>query len=273
MNTSNSTGTRSRDRFDTIVVDEAQDFRPSWIALLERLLDPGGPRRLMLLADPAQGIYPRGFEVPSVDDGWTRCELASNCRNTYQIASLLHHQLGGPPAPVGGPETLSIRFVEIDGVDAAVEAVGDEIDRLMEDDDRSPDRILVATVTRSVRDRLRDEFGFVPWEAGDDRSTICETVHRVKGLEFDHVILVVTTDDVDDALLYIGISRAVSGLTVVCPTSVAARLDIRLPARARSSCSRSRGCSFEFAQPGDACGDRWVGVDEAVVEARAFQQA
>ncbi len=57
------------DRFDTIIVDEAQDFRPSWISLLERLLDPDGPRRLMLLADQAQRIYPRGFEVPSIDDG------------------------------------------------------------------------------------------------------------------------------------------------------------------------------------------------------------
>ncbi len=130
-----------------------------------------------------------------------RCELASNSRNSHQIASLLHHRLGGPPAPIGGPETLSIRYVEIEGLDAAVEALGAEIDRLMEDDDRSPDRILVATVTRSVRNPLRDEFGFVAWEAGDDLTTICETVHRVKGLEFDHVILVVTTDD---ALLYIG---------------------------------------------------------------------
>ena len=38
-------------RFDTIVVDEAQDFRPEWITMLERLLDPEGPARMLMVAD------------------------------------------------------------------------------------------------------------------------------------------------------------------------------------------------------------------------------
>ncbi|MEJ7801494.1 MAG: hypothetical protein WKF60_13305, partial [Ilumatobacter sp.] len=33
------------DRFDTIVVDEGQDFSPAWLAFLDQLLDPEGPRR------------------------------------------------------------------------------------------------------------------------------------------------------------------------------------------------------------------------------------
>jgi DNA helicase IV len=52
-------------------------------------------------------------------------------------------------------------------------------------------------------------------------------VHRVKGLEFDHVVLAVTPHDIaKDDLLYIGCSRAVSGLTVVGPRAVAERLGL-----------------------------------------------
>ena len=42
------------ERFDTIVVDEAQDFAPEWLDLLERLLDPDGANRLLLVADAKQ---------------------------------------------------------------------------------------------------------------------------------------------------------------------------------------------------------------------------
>jgi hypothetical protein len=39
------------ERFDTIIIDEAQDFSPNWIELLIRLLEPDGPRRLLMLTD------------------------------------------------------------------------------------------------------------------------------------------------------------------------------------------------------------------------------
>ena len=168
-------------RFDTIVVDEAQDFRPSGIVLLERLLDPGGPPAADAARRPAQGHLPTRLRGPVGRRRLGALASRQQLPQHYEIASLLHHQLGGPPAPVGGPETLSIRFIEIDGVDAVVEAVGDEIDRLIEDDDRSPDRVLVqrsrdqsATGCGTSSDSSRG--------AGDDRSTICEKmVHRVAG--------------------------------------------------------------------------------------------
>jgi hypothetical protein len=213
-------------RFDTIIVDEAQDFSPAWLAQLQQLLDPDGPRRMMMVADELQTIYSRGFSLPSADDGWVRCELVSNCRNTSQIASMLRQFLGGPPAPIGGPESISVRWIPADDLASATEGVGDEIDRVLDDEDRDPERILVATVKRSVRDHLRTALGFVSWEESDERSIACETVHRAKGLEFDHVILVITNEDVSDALLYIGVSRAISGLSLVSPAPVASRLGL-----------------------------------------------
>jgi len=207
------------EQFDTIVVDEAQDFRPSWIELLARLLKPDGPRRLLLVADTSQEIFERGFEVPRVDDGWTRAELANNCRNTFAIASMLHQRFHAAIAPVGGPESEDLRFIQAADLDAASDAVGDALDRL-EDRDHAAATVLVATVRSSVRDRLRSDYAFVEWDRSDPMAIVCENVQRIKGLEYDHVIVVAYDPDgpVPDELLYVGASRAVMSLTVIGPS-------------------------------------------------------
>ena len=218
---------RVTQRFDTIVIDEAQDFSPEWIEQLAQLLDPAGPRRLMMVADTSQQLYPRGFSLPDGDDGWTRCELVSNCRNTSHIARMLQRQLGGPPPPVAGPESLAVGWFQADTMSEVAEFVGHEIDRIVDEENHDPTRVLVATMSRAVRDELRREFGLVEWERGGATTIVCETVHRMKGLEFDYVVLVAWPDDkVTDELLYVGCSRAVSGLTVIGPESVGQRLGL-----------------------------------------------
>jgi len=206
-----------------IIVDEAQDFSPAWLAQLEQLIDRRGPRHLMLLADAAQGVFQRGFDPDTLDETWTRCELADNCRNTFGIASILHRHLDGA-APLAGPESLGVRWREAADHDTACELVGEEIDHIEAEGYETP-RVLVATTSRLVRDRLRASMGFSSWEQRGEHSIVCETVHRVKGLEFDFVVLV-AAEDVTDLLLYVGLSRAVVGFSLVAPATVAARLGI-----------------------------------------------
>ena len=196
-----------RERFDAVIVDEAQDFSPAWLAQLEHLLRRDGGR-LLLVADVAQGVFQRGFDPDLLDATWTRCELVDNCRNTYGIASILHRHLDGA-APLAGPEGLALRWREADSVDRAVAAVGEEIDAIEAEGYETP-RVLVATTTRAVRDRLRAELGLGSWEDRDEHTIVCENVQRVKGLEFDVVVLVADAD-VSDLLLYVGLSRALVG--------------------------------------------------------------
>ena len=180
----------------------------------------------MLLADVSQTIYERGFATPESDEGWTRCELVENCRNTSQIARLLRRRLGGGSSPIAGPESEAMIFVDIDDHDdeAAVDEVGEAIDVVLDEQDHGPASILVCTTTGSMRDQLIDEYAFVRWEGRDEQTIVCENIHRAKGLEFDHVIVATSDPDVADDLLYVGISRAVMSLTVIAPTSVLHRL-------------------------------------------------
>lgn len=137
------------DRFDSIVVDEAQDFSPAWIAWLTALLNPRG--RSLLVADETQDLYHRGFAVPSADDGWTRGELVTNCRNTFEIAKLLRRFLNGAPAPKRRPESLPIRWIAAGSIEEAVRAVRSGSLRLVEREGRDPNGILVETVSSSLR--------------------------------------------------------------------------------------------------------------------------
>lgn len=213
------------ERFDTIVVDEAQDFSPAWLAMLESLLDPEGARRMLLAADPAQELYVRGFVVPAAEDGWVRCELVNNCRNAHEIGTLLRRRLHGAPAPSLGPVAVDLRYVTI-GADDVEVTTRDEVDRLLLEEERDPGQIMVLTFTSSLRDRLATAVELVRWE---DRETgvIGENVHRVKGLEADTVVLVTDTDDITDDLLYVGISRAVSELVIIGPAALGTRLGLR----------------------------------------------
>lgn len=213
-------------RFDTIIVDEAQDFSPAWLAQLEALLDPDGPRRMLLVGDSDQELHQRGFSPPRPDDGWAVCELVSNTRNSTAIAQLLRRRLNGPPAPRGAPESTHLRYRPLGDTlnpDHVRSEVTDEISRLraagFDDDD-----IAVVCLDSMTRDALRASPEFCRWEQRAEGRVVCETARRLKGLEFQTVVMVASKWPIDDTLLYVAVSRAVLGLTVMGPAGLGERL-------------------------------------------------
>ena len=206
------------DTFDTIVVDEAQDFSPAWIAQLEALLDPDGPRRLLLVGDASQDIFERGYRLPSSDDGWTSGELVTNCRNTLQIARLLRSVLDGSAAPQTSPDSFGISFIATSEEKAAV------VDSVQVALDGCPlGESVVITASRRWRNDIRDALGLGTFEDRHQR-TPCESVRRLKGTEFDTVVLVDPSGELDDQGLSIGISRAVNKLVIIGPAALGRRL-------------------------------------------------
>ena len=206
------------DRFDTIIIDEAQDFSPAWIAQMESLLDPDGARRIMMVADAEQDIFDRGFTLPTAADGWTVCELTTNCRNTFQIARLLRLALEGAVAPQRGPESIGISFSPV-GPDEDV--VVDAVRQALEATDLKSVAVIVHS--RRWRGVLRDRLNLGTWETRDEIIP-CETVRRLKGTEFDYVIVVDPDGSMDDQSLYVAISRAVNQLAVIGSTELGQRL-------------------------------------------------
>lgn len=218
--------------FDTVIVDEAQDFSPLWIEVLLSLLDPNGARRILMAADPTQSIYHQEFEVPQ---GFARLQLPLNLRNSRTIATIVSKWGGGIPYaanPVGFPP----RFLRADGVKVVRKRLRDEISMLVDDYGIAPSAITVLTTRSDLRDRLiredverldnEEPFDLVPWEERAEDKIVCQTVHRAKGLESAAVILVSLDEEIDERLLYVGASRAKLWLTVVGTEELGSRFGL-----------------------------------------------
>ena len=211
--------------FDTIIVDESQDFSPSWLAMLMALLDPSGARKVLMVGDVGQELHKRRFEPPKVEDGWTIAELGPNVRNTLDIARLLRNRLGGPPAPSWLPSTTHLGYREIDDLEGVAQTARSAVNDLVGHGFKNDD-IAVITLSSAIRDAIVDGELFVRFDDRSPTTICCENAHRMKGLEFSAVVIVGLSEQVNDEVLYVAISRAVHGLVICCPQQLADRLRI-----------------------------------------------
>ena len=76
------------DLFDTVIVDEGQDFTEAWRDLALRHLKPGG--RALWLEDPLQNLYGR---APVALPGWVRLKANSNFRSPRSVVRMLQNLL------------------------------------------------------------------------------------------------------------------------------------------------------------------------------------
>ncbi len=152
--------------------------------------------------------------------------MPRNCRNADAIATLLRRRLDGakpsPAAPPGWP----CRFIEAADLDSAAAITGKLLANYA-DAGRQPGSIGVVVSGTALRDHLANAFRLRI--EPDDVNTCVGTSHRLKGLEFDTVIMAIdeTRRHWRRLRLYIGVSRAVSELVVVGPASVAERLALQ----------------------------------------------
>ncbi|HQZ36840.1 MAG TPA: NERD domain-containing protein/DEAD/DEAH box helicase [Ilumatobacteraceae bacterium] len=212
--------------FDTIIVDEGQDMYPHWFASLERLLDPRGPRNLLVVADPAQAIYVKPWSPPA---DMMELPLVFNLRNCLAIAKLVQ-RLGGPSPLPSAPYGDAVVHRYAGGNKEVRKRVRDEVQALTQSYGIPYSQIAVLTTHRNTRDALVDEpiegCPLVRWADRSEDTVLCETVHRTKGIERTAVILVDTSGEPDKVLLYVGVSRAVSVLRLVGTKALADALGV-----------------------------------------------
>jgi hypothetical protein len=215
-------------RFDTIIVDELQDFHGMWVNVLFSLLANHSNTHLLTVGDENQNLHQReGVQAVTACQP-TRAQLMTNCRNAQQIGELLH-SLGGAEVASASPDG-EIFHIEVNSTEEAVEAVINELVSMRDNEVWDMSRVLVATLGNPVKNSLHaastNELSLVPWEKADDSNILCETIHRTKGLEYDVVILVAPHQGARERLLYVGASRAISRLVLVSPTEVAIQLGL-----------------------------------------------
>lgn len=212
-------------RFDSFVVDEAQDFADLWwqpVVALLRDPDQGG---LYVYSDENQRVFDRFGRPPMA---LVPLVLDRNLRNTKQIAEAFR-----PLAPArmyaGGDSGPDVELVRCTS-DEAINAADDVVDSLFEDGWEATDIALLTTGRRhpvqvEQQESLGQEGYWRSFWDGDD--VFYGHVLGCKGLERRVVILCVNEKVGQERArerLYVGMSRATEQLIVVGDPDVIAEI-------------------------------------------------
>ena len=201
--------------FDTIIIDEGQDFRPLWLGIIENLMTDKDHGRLYMMADAGQTIYTSDWVPPT---GITTLELTNNVRNSAHIGAIVE-RLGGAPVAHGSAPGPEVQFKTVSGLKEAKKQVLKSITFASEELHLPASQIIVLTPHRNLRDELikevQGEFVLGRWEDRSEDVIPCETIHRTKGLERNAVILVDMDENPDPTLTYVGVSRASAFLSII----------------------------------------------------------
>jgi hypothetical protein len=208
--------------FDAMVVDEAQDFSPSWWDALEYLCNRRGS--VWAFLDRAQSLRRDPLDPPL--DGAFRFSLDVNCRNTRRIVVCANTatQITSEPfelAPLGRPPKLIVPSVP----NAISGLAQHEVRTLLKEHRLEPRQIAIIGPASKAKGPLAsvasvDGVALVDdaslWRAG--KGVLCSTARSFKGLEADVVILcdfsglgsLFTVSD-----LYVALTRARSHLIII----------------------------------------------------------
>jgi hypothetical protein len=233
-------------RFDVLIVDEGQDFKPAWDEHLLRWLHPNGDA--WWLEDPMQNLYRR---PPAALDGWVTLHADTNFRSPGLVVSALNRLL-----PLATPLTCGSQYrgelphfityhSDSDLVQATETALRDCLQSGFPPGDialltyRGRDSSLMSSYTEMAGHTLRvptgrfTEDGTPLYRDGD---VVFDTVHRFKGRSAPCVIVTEidfgSLDDDAARRLFVGATRASMHLVMLLSARADAALRAHLQAEA-----------------------------------------
>ena len=178
-------------RFDSIVVDEAQDFADAWWDPLLAALKDDEAGGIYVFTDEGQRVFNRHGSppVPLVP-----LILDHNLRNTRQIANAFQPLVDHPMRFLGG-DGPAVKFVAC-ARDDAMDVGDDEVELLLEEGWRPEDVALLTTGSRHPEQTERQAGGHAAyWDSfWDAEQVFYGHVLGFKGLERRAVVLVVNEE-------------------------------------------------------------------------------
>ncbi len=210
------------EKFDALVVDEAQDFSDDyWFAVEELLRDPE-QGTLYIFTDENQALYRKHARLPVRDEPY---HLTSNCRNTAPIHRTGYVFYKGESVDEPELPGEAVELVAIDSDAGQAAEIADKVLRYLNGGLRPEDIvILLAKRPKEALLNLLEEHRLprgLGWNHGlpvRKNTILVETVGRFKGLEAPAVVLWLGDDIVareEWELIYVGSTRAKSLLLVV----------------------------------------------------------
>jgi hypothetical protein len=216
------------DRYDSVVVDEGQDFREEYWFAVEMLLSDSEKSPLYIFYDPNQTLYTTASTIPVKEEPFV---LIANCRNTHAIHQVCYQFYKGhkidPPVIPG----LPVSTVCAPALSAQAWAIQKVLNQLLIQEHVRPEDLAILIVDGKNKSTYYGVLQAIPlplgirWSFVDHNTRgalLAETVSRFKGLERSGILLWVPEPCESSEfteLLYVGTSRAKSLLQVVGTTS------------------------------------------------------
>lgn len=204
-------------RFDTVIVDEAQDFRDDWWVVVFSLL-AGDDSSLAVFLDANQLLYDGAAQPSELFRDYASLQLPENLRNTQAIhrEAIRHYEGETPPAI--GPEGISPRWIEAEGAAGQLDEVAKLLDRLIDVEKVAPQDLAILTPKGAQSSVLAGlervgKHPIAPYGKHLPGVVGWSTIRKFKGLESPVVVLVELDDDAAASsrfreLAYVGITRA-----------------------------------------------------------------
>jgi ATP:corrinoid adenosyltransferase len=211
-----------QEKFDAVIVDEAQDFDDSWWVTAEALLIDPALGGIYTFGDSGQGIFGRDG---TKNLGFVPLRLKTNLRNSKPISDAANSFTETPAESLGLPGP-KIGFIEMPPGTTKkdlIYAADDMVEKLR--NEFGPQHIALLT-TKSRHPMHKDQIkrdSDAYWRTIWDKQEIFYgTVSGFKGLERNCVILAINGfhDGVDPKeLLYVGMTRARDYLVIIAKRS------------------------------------------------------
>lgn len=212
------------ERYDAIIVDEAQDFKELWWEPLQCLLHDPDNGILYIFYDDNQNIYTREGHFPITGQPYP---LPVNCRNTKQIHTQVVKFYKGSLKPTSrGPEGRPVEIVSYEDDSVLRVALQNLLRKLVSEAKIPTDEITILTPLSKGKSGLwgpvtRGSIALTESWPTAPNQVYCTTIHGFKGLERSVIILaeIARAGNYENLqmLLYVGASRARNQLYVLSP--------------------------------------------------------
>ncbi|MGN7713491.1 NERD domain-containing protein [Agrobacterium radiobacter] len=214
-------------QFEMIVVDEAQDFPPSWWIAIDVAVAKEGSLRIF--SDSNQRIYD-GRRVPKEDLHLVPIRLSRNLRNTKAIhtAASVHYQ--GHEIIADGPDGKAVNWIDASSHEDMIKKAYAELRRLVYKEEVAPSDIAILLPGLQWIEQLRIVSALSPLEFATcdhvfTENIILDTPKRFKGLERPAIIAVLDDTSVEGSELpYVSLSRGRSYLAVIATAAALKKL-------------------------------------------------
>ena len=203
-------------KYDTVVIDEAQDFHADWWSVVIGALKDQDKGRIYAFGDIRQGIFRQATDIPLQN---AKLHLDKNLRNALPIAHLATLCVEEPLELIGldGPPVQWIESTTEESENAA----NKEVEKLIS---QGWDPSEICVLTTGSRHEVQRTLGDGPksrpyWQTFFDEQSVYHcTIGGFKGLERRAVVIAMNgwkEPDRKKDILYTGITRA-RDLLIIC---------------------------------------------------------